>query len=189
MIPYDKYRKLGDVHWKWYMGDNIGYRCLIDDSLKYFSGWHIKGTVMDIGCGDGVSSYILANKGLYVSGIDPDEIAINIATAKLKYLKFIGHCKKLEDFLKEDYNEYDYLYSVNTIEHIEDPSLFVEAMKRVKNFGVVVTDNSLGMKHKYHNIEFTIESLKELFKDYQTEEIKFTLPVVQRGSIGIKICV
>ena len=188
MIKYTKYEKLGAIHWKWYSkgNKNIGYKVLVDDSLKYFSG---KGTVIDIGCGDGLPSYLLAKKGFTVIGVEPEISGLKIAREKLKNLDFTGYETTIEKFVKENNQTFDYLYSLNTIEHVDDHNAFIEMMKRIKNFGIIITDNkdSKRRKHSSHVREYTKSSLKDLFKDFKIEDIKFNNDWVNKYFIGIKI--
>ena len=187
MSDYPKYRKNGDIHWKWYMSGNVWYSYLVNDSVAQFRG--LNGTLLDVGCGDGVSSYMLACRGFRVIGIDPESVGVRIAVDKMKYLKFKGQVITVENFVKSSVEGFDYLYSLNTIEHCEDPKVFVELMKRIKNFGIIVTDNaevSTG-KHPYHTKEFTKETLKELFKDFRTEFFEFNHKSTNRHYIGIKV--
>ena len=187
MSAYPKYRKNGDIHWKWYMSGNVWYSCLVNDSVKQFRG--LRGTLLDVGCGDGVSSYKLACNGFRVTGIDPEEKGIEISTERMKYLKFRGHVTTVEEYVKNNTEEFDYLYSLNTIEHCEDPTVFVKLMDRIKEFAIIVTDNgevSTG-KHPYHTMEFTKETLKELFKDFKTEPFEFSEAGTNKHYIGIKV--
>ena len=196
-MKYNKYVKMGDIHWQWYLGDNWGYQSLVNDSLKHFSE---EGTIIDIGCGDGLHSYLLANRGFMVTGIDPEKAGLEIATERSKYFTskglttntldlFTGYETTIEKFVKENNQSFDYLYSLNTIEHVDDPNAFVEMMKRIKKFGIVITDNKdkRYKKSPNHIQEFTRDSLKDLFKDFKIEDIEFSYPWTQRHFIGIKI--
>ena len=185
-MEYNKYKKKGAIHWSWYSSNhrNIGYKVLVNESIKYLSGG---GTVMDIGCGDGLPSYLLAKKGFKVTGIEPEMSGLDIARDKLNGLDFIGYQATIEDFVKNNDQTFDYLYSLNTIEHIDDENAFVEMMKRIKYFGIVVTDNASGKKHPTHTKEYNIDSLKELFKDFKTEQIYFSDEWTNKNFIGLKI--
>ncbi|HEC66369.1 hypothetical protein LCGC14_2829340 [marine sediment metagenome] len=186
MSDYPKYRKKGDIHWKWYLGGNVWYTCLVNESVAQFRG--LRGTLLDVGCGDGLSSYILSCRGFRVMGIDSEPKGIEIATERMKYLKFKGQVTTAEDYVKEC-GEFDYLYSLNTIEHLEDPTVFVGLMKKVKEFGIIVTDNGAVRKgkHPYHTMEFTKETLAELFKDFKTEPFEFSDAGTNKHFIGIKV--
>lgn len=186
VMEYNKYDKKGDIHWQWYLNNtNTGYKSLVNDSLKYFTE---KGTVLDIGCGDGLPAYILAVRKFDVMGIDPNASGLTIARERLKHLNFTGYQTTIEDFVK-DYNwSFDYMYSLNTIEHVNDPTAFVKIMSKINKFAVVVTDNKdEGMKHPTHTKEYNRSELKELFKDFEIEDIKFTDKWTNDHFIGIKI--
>ena len=186
MIRYKKYEKRGSIHWKWYLGNNVGYKVLVNESIKYFPD---KGTVVDIGCGDGLPSYLLADKGLEVTGIEPDMIGLTIARDRLSGLNFTAHETTIDDFVKENDQRFDYLYSLNTIEHVDDEKAFVEMMNRINRFGIIITDNkdAKKRKHPYHTKEYNRESLKELFKGFKVEDIKFSDKWVNDHFIGLKI--
>lgn len=186
MARYRKYERIGDIHWRWYLDDfNVCYKVLVDDSVKHFP--EERRTVIDIGCGDGLPTYLLALKELRVTGIDPEKKGLEIAKERLKYFKFTGHQATIEEFVKNNNQTFDYLYSLNTIEHVDDNNAFVEMMKRIKNFGIVVTDRFKNKKHPVHIKEYTVDSLKELFKDFKVEEFKFSNKWTNDYFIGIKI--
>ena len=187
MVEYNKYKKRGAIHWRWYSSrhKNIGYKVLVDESIVYFPN---KGTIIDIGCGDGLPSSLLAKKGLEVTGIEPEITGLKMARDRLSGLDFIGYETTIESFVSNTDQKFDYLYSLNTIEHIEDEYAFVEMMKRIRNFGIVVTDNGdKPQKHPYHTKEYTIESLNELFKDFRIEQIYFSDEWTNNHFIGLKI--
>ena len=73
---FDKYEKHGAYHWNWYDNNHTGYRDLVDLAISYFP---TRGSVLDVGCGDGLISYRLFEKGLKVLGIDTNAHAIQLA--------------------------------------------------------------------------------------------------------------
>lgn len=183
-MNYDKYEKFGDLHWQWYRDNTFGYKDLVDQSLKPFIeesnnnlGWEDLGgpTLVDIGCGDGLPLSILETLGYACLGVEPNIIGLEIAERKLKHSLFLKRTAKEYAKLKR---ESDYLYCLNTIEHLEDPKPLLDIMKRVKKFGVIVTDDGSmrGSKNKYHSIEYTPQSFRELFKDFNLEPITIYNP-------------
>ena len=170
MKYYDKYIRQGACHWREYKRtptDERGYKTIVDDSLAAFKGE--KGSILDVGCGDGLPASKLAQLGLRVTGLDIDQTGIDLAKEICgKGIDFI--CSSVEDFQMK---EFDYLYSLNTIEHLKDPIVMVKIMKKIRNYGVIVTDDAENCKtgNEYHEREFTKSEFKELFKDFKLEEI------------------
>lgn len=168
---YTKYDNYGDLHWRWYFSNKSNnYKTIVNKSLEIFEPVE-RGTVLDIRSGDGLVDYLLIKKGFSVTGVEPEKRGNLIAEEKVPDLDIVP--LKLKDFLRENNRNFDYLYSLNTIEHIKDYDLFVELMSFVKNFAVIVTDNaekSLG-EEVYHAKEFTFKELQDLFSDFRTEPI------------------
>ncbi len=177
MQRYDKYDNHIAYHWNLYDSSlpQNQYAVLVRASLKPFMGK--TGMILDIGSGDGRVDRILVDLGFKVTGIEPEEEGNKIAREKVPEMGIIPF--NLEDAVIP---EVDYLYSLNTIEHCKYPQRFVDAMKKVKNFGVVVTDNKKEAPDPYHTKEFTLLELVALFKDFKTEPID--LPT---GFIGLII--
>jgi len=174
---------LRDIHWQWYYGANELYKDLVDTSLEFFKE---PGVVLDVGCGDGVSSCLLAKKGFYVVGIDTSETGIKIAKEKNPGGDF--RVASAEEMAAISQHEFDYLYSLNTIEHVAVPAAYIELMQRVRKFGIIITDDGLVRKKgPYDNQIFTIETLRELFKDFRVEEFKFKTDIANKKFIGIQI--
>ncbi len=69
-----------------------GYRYNIDTFLlfDFASSLNFKGCVLDVGCGSGILSIVLAKMGCVVSACDSDEIAVSsaLSNAKLNGVKF-----------------------------------------------------------------------------------------------------
>lgn len=177
-MDYDKYEKYGDLHWQWYNDPKHLYRELVDQSLEPFREVKEIGTLVDIGCGDGVSMHWLNLMGFKCAGVDPSEAGVKIALMQhnVEGEYFI---EKAEGFEKREM-EFDYLYSLNTIEHLDNPAVMVKIMKRIKKFGVIVTDNDdtieSSKRSVYHNTQFSPTTLEDLFKGFGMERIKINHP-------------
>ncbi len=188
-VVYSKYDKSGAIHWKWFSDKTHNYHKLVEDSLVPLENVS-KGNIIDVGSGDGLVSSLLIKQGLNVIGLDPNPTGNEIALEKLDTDKFSLFPVSVEDFVnKKLYKDVkiDYLYSLNTIEHTDNPELFVNLMHQVKNFGVIVTDDAnriSGRKSSpFHTKEFNIKELKGLFKDFNVEEVYLH----HCSFIGIKI--
>ncbi len=92
---------------------------------------HINGgRVLDLACGEGYGTAILAQKAEQVIGIDKDREAVERATSKYANasLRFqTGDCLQT----KLESNSFDYIVSFETIEHLDSPTDFVRELKRL----------------------------------------------------------
>lgn len=166
---YDKYEQYQDIHWQWY-NNQAEYNFLVTDSLVSFENAEL-GTLVDIGAGDGLPLQLLGELGFKCYGVEPEFTAVDIA---------MNHNVSAEYFIEtaEKFAQrglkFDYLYSLNTIEHMDNPAVMLDIMKNVSKFGVIVTDDFSKHVEKdpYHEIEFTDETFTQLFKDFGLEKIK-----------------
>lgn len=189
MIEYTKYKK-GAIHWNWYADENHNYHKLVNDSLMPFENVP-KGLIVDVGFGDGLPANLLLNKQFDIYGIEPSADAIDIATERLEDIKdhWSIYQGTIEEFVQDDIEEveFDYLYSLNTIEHTDRPELYKDIMRKVKNFGIIVTDkaDNSGKGHSsFHTREFTQGQLINMFKDeFNVEPLNINHPCF----IGIKV--
>lgn len=93
--------------------------------------------VLDYGCGWGIFSKMLADKGCYVEGIDMDNNSIDIARDIIKENDFL----KFRNLLISDIHDetYDYVVSNQVIEHTNNPGNYLMECNRVlKNDGILV---------------------------------------------------
>jgi len=166
-MRYDKYDTQGACHWEEYR-KSYSYRPLVDDSLIPFIKAE-RGTLIDVGCGDGKPTCLLAEMGFKVTGVEIEPIGIKLAKEMCKAnVEWI--CSDIADF---KVREFDYLYSLNTIEHLEDDKVMFELINSVKNFAIIVTDDGDNCKkgNPFHEKEYTRKSFKRLFKEFELEEI------------------
>ncbi len=84
-------------------------------------------SVLDIACGSGYGSQILASKARFVYGVDVDAVTIEYARRHhlRKNIKF--EAAAIEDFVSR--KRYDKVISVETIEHLADPEAFLAKVK------------------------------------------------------------
>lgn len=182
---YSKYKGSTPIHWTWYRGGSQQYRDLVDASLKPFKD--LRGTILDVGSGDGLIENLLTQQKFVVIGIEPEEEGIKAARRMKVESEMIQ--TTIEDYVQGKMKPVDYLYSLNTIEHVNDPTAFVKVMDSVKQFAIIITDNALNKEGKrrtpkeFHTKEFTYEELKALFDGFKTEKVD-----TGTGSfIGIKV--
>ena len=192
MTKYDKYEKNGDIHWQWYFDERGNYRDLVEDSLKELRSAE-RGLVLDIGAGDGLVEKLLLDEGFGVVAVEPDETGVEIMKEKLsdynddRYAIFQGTLSQFyANVIEQDRRlAFEFMYSLNTIEHVENYEIYNDIMERIVEFGIVVTDNKdeCGERSDYHLQEFSLHELKEVFTDYETEEIE----IDNKCFIGIKV--
>lgn len=86
--------------------------------------------VLDVGCGGGILSESMAEKGAMVTGIDAECEAINTATAHAKESKLsINYlCSPIEDF---DEAQFDVVTCMELLEHVTTPQVVISHCARL----------------------------------------------------------
>ena len=146
--PFIKYDIGGAYHWKWYLLNFDKYRDFTNSILKLYPN---PGKILDIGCGDGLMSYLFFRLGFDVVGFDTSEVAIQLAKivsekaindgmganvaavqgtaytfgerANLS-VRLAQHALKFRRqsiYDLKEENSYDYAICSEVIEHVEDP--------------------------------------------------------------------
>jgi len=96
-----------------------------------------KAHVLDYGCGWGIFSKMLSDKGCYVDGIDTDKNSIDIAKDIIKENKFLKFKHTSITEIRDE--TYDYVVSNQVIEHTHNPGNYLMGCNRVlKNNGYLV---------------------------------------------------
>ncbi|KAI5714124.1 hypothetical protein M8J76_011236 [Diaphorina citri] len=84
--------------------------------------------ILDIGCGGGLLSESLARLGAHVTGIDPSEVLVKVASAHAKanvaeppnYI-----VSNIENFAKDNKHKFDVVVMSEVIEHIQNKRMFL----------------------------------------------------------------
>lgn len=84
-------------------------------------------SLLDVGCGSGVNSNMLALKGFSVSGVDISPAAIAQYCAQ----GFDGHVVNLEEGMPFSNDTYDVVFCSEVIEHITMPEVLIAEMERI----------------------------------------------------------
>lgn len=89
--------------------------------------------VLDVGCGGGILSEGMAQRGADVTGIDLGDA--NLTTAKLHALesgvKVDYQCVAVEDFAEQHAGEFDIVTCLEMLEHVPDPESIVRACAKL----------------------------------------------------------
>lgn len=135
---------------------------------------YVKGKiVLDIACGEGYGSALLAEHAEFVLGVDISKETVNHAKFKYnsyKNLEFeVGECAKIP--AKDKF--FDIVVSFETIEHITEHESFLLEIKRVlKDNGIIIIsspnteiyNDKVNYENEFHQKELTKKEFEELLK-------------------------
>lgn len=154
----------------------------------YFSTPYVHGRVLDIACGTGYGSQMVAkNRKKEITemiGVDIDEETLIYAKANY-YHPLLAYIEGnvLDPNLPEKLGTFDTILSFETIEHVEDDKLFMKNMYDLLNKGgklILSTPFGEGRGipcgQPFHVHQLTNEEFTELFKDFSEVEFYY-----QRG--------
>jgi|TARA_B100000315_G_scaffold105376_1_gene96535 ubiquinone/menaquinone biosynthesis C-methylase UbiE len=143
--------------------------------------------IVDIGCGDGILTYLLAKKNHIeeVFGCDTEQTGITLARDKVKDLPQSEKIKYINISFEDcqfPYQSVDVITMCDVIEHIEETGPLLKEIKRVgKKGGVLINTTPLkrnnGVKwDEHHVLEYTKDTLFELLSNYfpETNVTKFS---------------
>jgi len=135
-------------------------------------------SVLDVGCGDGVLSWMLAKRGAKVTGIDNAGDAVEFAREKCAGESDLDFRVGSVYELPFENDSFDYVVSSDVIEHLSEPDKMLSEMKRVwKEQGQVVISTPIKITgeplDKMHFQEFFPQDFETLlrsqFSDRQIE--------------------
>ena len=137
--------------------------------------------ILDIGCGDGALTYLLACRSrAQVTGVDTSTEAIAFAREKIKNIKNIEFIEASAYDLPFKDNSIDYVVSSDVIEHLAEPEKLLTEIKRVFNEnGRIVITTPLRFTEipldKMHVQEFFESELKKLLNNFFGDRVSIIL--------------
>lgn len=186
---FQKYKTRGAYHW-----EQIGYNLvrrnafvlgrynnvirLLEQKVGLLDG--VK--VLDVGCGDGVLSYLIAKKNAAVSGLDYSEIAIEFAKEKIKEYSIDFKRGSAYELPFED-DCFDAVVSSDVIEHLEDVPRYLSEIRRVlKDGGVAVISTPIKCTEhpldKEHVVEWFQDEYKSVIeKQFSASDFYYSHPL------------
>ncbi|MFC1548341.1 class I SAM-dependent methyltransferase [Candidatus Omnitrophota bacterium] len=169
-----KYKKRGAYHWR-QVSDDIKrsnafvkaryQKCmkLLESEAEDISGKK----VLDLGCGDGVLTYMVQKRGARVRGIDLSELAIQFAREqhKKRGSDATFTCCSVYDAGFED-NSFDVIFCSDVIEHVSDPLPLLGEIKRIlKPGGKAIISTPIRVTSKPLDEMHVFEWFPEEFED------------------------
>lgn len=158
MSTFNKYRVKGAYHYDWYETEEW-YKYLVDRCVDF-----CQGKTVDAGCGDGVLLSKLPDGSI---GLDNDDDALELCS---------GLSTAKVDLDEVDYidGEYDYVASINAIEHLNNPQSILNLVRHAKKGAIIITidyqGGSIGEDHKF---EWTLQELTDFFKEFNPQPFRY----------------
>jgi len=129
------------------------------------------GHVVDIACGSGYGSHLIATNPdvTHVTGVDLDADAIAHAQRHFASPRVTFQRASVADFTSD--RAIDLVVSVETIEHLKDLSLFGDflARNRVGRFIITYPSKKTTHYNKFHFHDLNVTQVKKLFAKYRLE--------------------
>ncbi|AMA73164.1 MULTISPECIES: class I SAM-dependent methyltransferase [Aneurinibacillus] len=157
----------------------------------YFAIPYAKGRVLDIACGAGYGSHMIAKNGKHGKQIVKEVVGVDVDKTTIRYAqKTYGHPHvtfRREDAtdpnLPKKLGQFDTILSFETLEHLEDEAQFMKNLyMMLKPGGTLVLSTPFGKGRgkpcgvPFHVHQLTEQEFCELFSGYSQVEIYY-----QRG--------
>lgn len=144
-------------------------------------------TVLDLACGTGYGSFLLASVAIKVSGADISREAIHYAK---KYYQRENLTFYEKDIMDMDGYQAEALVSFETIEHLDDLEKTQEKfLSMVKPGGLIIFSvplNEFPGQNEHHKHVFTLETARDLFSGKTTlvtEAVQHSIALLDPDSI------
>ncbi|MEO5345217.1 MAG: class I SAM-dependent methyltransferase [Magnetococcus sp. YQC-9] len=182
-IEFKKYEKKGAYHWgdicrhpKFRNAFVLGrYQNMLQLLQQTFpNGAVTRKRVLDVGCGDGALTYLIAREGFTVSGVDPSELAIRLAKEQITPLEIeIDFRIAPAQQIPWPDGSFDAVISSDVIEHVSQPRAMLEEIRRVLvPGGYAVISTPIRYKEFFapeHVIEWFPQEYETLIREYFPE--------------------
>lgn len=171
--------KIGNKQLEYYNGLLIKADSGLHEQLCYIIKNRFKNNteikILDIAAGEGALSYRLYNEGF------KNVHAVDVESAKFRYseiIKFseldLNDLHSIKIFEKQNFQKYDLILGIETIEHLENPWQYLELLKNlIKNDGLIILSSP--------NINSIYSKVSFLFSDYF---FQFSLSALEYGHIN-----
>lgn len=173
-MSFSKYKEQGDYHWRECDRNSPYYNPPLEAKYKIILKYVKKAKrILDIGCGDGYLTSLLAPLCGQVIGIDYDLTGIKIAFDKLKNVSTLllirADCYNLP--FKNEY--FDFVVLSDVIEHLKNPEVCLKEIKRIlSSDGMFLLTTPKWRNDRWwdkeHVKEYRIEELVDLLSKYFT---------------------
>lgn len=149
---FDKYDKFGAYHWDAYENDQE-YRAHVD----HVCGWVSDKLVLDVGAGDGLISAALGKAGKYVSAIDSNKTACDLAR---KNRVMVANMSVYE--IVPQAFDIDAVYLGDVLEHLAEPAKALSRIHAVLPEGGTLYVVVPAIKDDHADTQYTENSLVKL---------------------------
>lgn len=179
------------------LNDNIHPKHRIMNYHQYFlNNIEKNSNVLDIGCGFGITPYIIAEKAKKVVAIDINKYYIERAkkTYSRNNITYIN-----ADAIKYNFKDnFEYIILSNVLEHIKNRNEFLKKIKKLTKYILIrvpmitrgwlpLYKKELGLEYRLdspHCIEYSVDSFMKEMKDAGLKIISYS---IQFGEIWAKI--
>lgn len=193
---FDKYQKRGSLHWQEMTSRDIrkfnAFQQGRYDWLIRTAGDLQGKQVLDLGCGDGALSYLLAREGACVTGVDNEELGLKFARENLQKIdpgkrlrcQFVSASAYQLPFPGENF---DLVFLCEVIEHLAEPvKMLAEARRVLKQGGKFLLTTPYRLREfpadPNHVREYFPQEIKAMLAKYFSQvEIRLTHHVFWYG--------
>jgi ubiquinone/menaquinone biosynthesis C-methylase UbiE len=176
-VKFDKYDKRGPIHWEQTNRRSLRFNAPLISRYNSVLRHLPKNatSALDIGCGDGRLTCLIANRfpNTRVIGIDSEKAGIDQAlrAAAARSVRNVLFSVNEKDNLPFENKSFDLVVLTDVIEHLKDPRKMIYEMARVlrhEGTAIITTPNrQIGEKwDTRHEFEFSGPELKKAVTEY-----------------------